>query len=86
LPVGGFRCAMNATLEQIAQEALRLAPAQRAELADFLAGSLDITPPDEVQRLWLEEAARRLAEVRSGQVETIPVEDVLAEARRLVGR
>ena len=77
---------MNATLEQIAQEALRLAPAQRAELADFLAGSLDIAPPDEVQRLWLEEAARRLAEVRSGQVETIPVEDVLAEARRLVGR
>ncbi|WP_395621528.1 addiction module protein [Dokdonella sp.] len=77
---------MNATLEQIGQEALRLAPAQRAELADFLAGSLDITPPDEVQRLWLEEAARRLAEVRSGQVETIPVEDVLAEARRLVGR
>ena len=86
MPVGGFRCAMNATLEQIAQEALRLAPAQRAELADFLAGSLDITPPDEVQRLWLEEAARRLAEVRSGQVETIPVEDVLAEASRLVGR
>ena len=86
MPVGGFRCAMNATLEQIAQEALLLAPAQRAELADFLAGSLDITPPDEVQRLWLEEAARRLAEVRSRTVETIPVEDVLAEARRLVGR
>lgn len=78
---------MNAALEQIAQEALRLAPAQRAELANFfLVGSLDTTPPDEVQRLWLEEAARRLAEVRSGQVETIPVEDVLAEARRLVGR
>lgn len=86
LPVGGYRCAMNATLEQIAQEALRLAPAQRAELADFLLGSLDSTPPDEVQRLWLEEAARRLAEIRSGTVETIPSEDVLAEARRLIGR
>lgn len=86
MPVGGYRCVMNATLEQIAQEALRLAPAQRAELADFLLGSLDSTPPDEVQRLWLEEAARRLAEIRSRTVETIPVEDVLAEARRLVGR
>jgi putative addiction module component (TIGR02574 family) len=77
---------MNATLDQIAQEALRLAPAQRAELADFLVESLDSTPPDEIQRLWLGEANRRLAEVRSGKVKTIPGEEVLAEARRLVKR
>ncbi|WP_089724389.1 addiction module protein [Candidatus Thiosymbion oneisti] len=57
---------MNAALERIAQEALQLAPAQRAELADFLVESLDSTPPDEIQRLWIDEANRRLAEVRSG--------------------
>lgn len=77
---------MNITLEQIAQDALRLAPAQRAELADFLVGSLDSTPPDEVQQLWLDEANRRLAEVRSGKVKTIPGEEVLNEARRLAKR
>jgi Fe2+ or Zn2+ uptake regulation protein len=47
---------MNATLEQIAREALRLTPAQRAELVDLLVESLDSTPPDEIQRLWIEEA------------------------------
>jgi len=77
---------MNATLEQIAQEALQLAPAQRADLADFLVESLDSTPPDEIQCLWIDEANRRLAEVRSGKVKTIPGEKVLAEARRLAKR
>lgn len=77
---------MDNTLEQVAREAMRLGPAERAELADLLVESLEATPPDEVQRAWLEEAGRRLAEVRSGRVKTIPGEDVLAEARRLVKR
>jgi putative addiction module component (TIGR02574 family) len=77
---------MNATLEEIRREALLLTPAQRAELADFLVESLDLTSPDEVQHLWIEEASRRLEEVRSGKAKTIPGEDVLAEARRLANR
>lgn len=77
---------MNATLEQIAREALLLTPDQRAELADLLVVSLGSTPPDEIQRLWIEEANKRLEEVRSGKVKTIPGEDVLAEARRLAKR
>ncbi len=77
---------MKATLEQIAREALLLTPAQRAELADFLVESLKSAPPDEIQRLWIEEANKRLDEVRSGNVKTIPGEDVLAEARRLAKR
>lgn len=81
-----YRYHMNATLEQIARDALLLTPAQRAELADFLVESLDSTPPDETQRLWIEEANRRLEEVRSGNVKTIPGEGVLAEARRLAKR
>lgn len=77
---------MNATLEQIVQEALQLTPAQRAQLADFLVASLESTPPDEIQQLWIDEANKRLAEVRSGKVKTIPGEEVLAEARRLTKR
>jgi hypothetical protein len=77
---------MNATLEQIQQEILRLAPAQCAELADFLVESLESTPPDEIQRLWIAETNRRLSEVRSGSVRAVPGEEVLAEARRLVKR
>jgi len=85
-PNGGYRQTMNATLQKIAQEALQLAPAQRAELADFLVESLDSLPPDEIQQLWADEAQRRLAEVRAGNVKTLSGEEVLAEARRLVKR
>ena len=63
---------MNATLDEIARDALLLTPAERAELADFLVESLESTPPDEIQRRWIEEANRRLEDVRSGKVKTIP--------------
>jgi len=42
---------MKATLEQIAQEALQPAPAQRVDLVDFLVESLDSIPPDEIRCL-----------------------------------
>ncbi|MGH8282470.1 MAG: addiction module protein [Gammaproteobacteria bacterium] len=77
---------MNATLKQIAQEALQLTPSQRAELADFLVESLNSAEPDEIQRLWIAEANKRLAEIRSGEIQAIPGEEVLAETRRLVKR
>ncbi len=77
---------MNITLERLAREALQLAPAQRAELADFLVESLNSVQPDEVQRLWIAEANKRLAEIRSGTVKAVSGKEVLAEARRLVKR
>lgn len=77
---------MNTTFEQLAQEAMRLAPAERAELADFLVGSLEASQPDDIQRLWIETALSRLEEIRSGRVAAIPGPEVLSEARRLVNR
>ncbi|OYV66809.1 MAG: hypothetical protein B7Z74_10540 [Deltaproteobacteria bacterium 21-66-5] len=77
---------MKATMEHIAREALQLTPAQRAEMAELLMESLESAHPDEIQRLWMEEADRRLAEIRSGKVQSIPGEEVLAEARRLANR
>ncbi len=77
---------MEITFEQLAEDALQLRPSARAELADFLVGSLETAEPDEVQRLWIEAAARRMSEIRSGEVKTIPGNEVIAEARRLVNR
>lgn len=77
---------MSAIVKQIASQAMQLTPAQRAELADLLVESLESTPPDEVQKLWVDEAVKRLEEVRSGKIETIPGKDVLAEARRMLKR
>ncbi|MBX6421612.1 MAG: addiction module protein [Nevskia sp.] len=77
---------MNATLEKIARDALQLEPAQRAELAELMVESLDSASLAEIQRLWIGQAHRRLAEIQSGKVKTIPGEEVLSEARRIIQR
>jgi len=77
---------MPFTMEQLAEEAMRLPVASRALLVDALVESLDLGQPDELQRLWTAEAIRRRDEIRSGIVQPMPGGDVLAEVRRLVGR
>ena len=77
---------MSLTLDQITEEALKLPADSKALLADKLVESLDLEEPDEIQRLWSAEAIRRRDEIRSGRVRSVPVEEVLEEVRRLVGR
>ena len=68
------------SIHEIEAEALRLPCEARARLAQHLIASLD--GPDDVERAWDEEAARRAAEVETGSVEAVPAADVFAEARR----
>jgi len=69
------------TVEEIKREALRLDPETRAELAHALLSSLDSLSDAEIERLWLEEAARRDAELDDGTASSSPAKDVLARAR-----
>jgi putative addiction module component (TIGR02574 family) len=84
--VSPYSGTMAFTLEQLAEEAMKLPAASRAVLADQIVESLDFAEPDEIQRLWATEALRRRDEVRSGKIKPIPGEEVIAEVRRLVGR
>lgn len=77
---------MPLTVDQLAEEAMRLPPTSRAELAEKLVESLDFPESDEIQTLWAAEALRRRDEVRSGRVTPVPGEEVIAEVRRIVGR
>lgn len=77
---------MSTTLDEIAKQALKLSAEQRAQLADLLEESLETAPPDQIRKLWVEEALRRRDEVRSGRVKPVPGEEVMAEARRLAKR
>ena len=77
---------MSLTLDQLADEAMQLPAASRALLAERIVESLDLAQTDEIQRLWAAEAIRRRDEVRSGRVQPIPGDEVLAEVRRIVGR
>jgi len=74
------------TIDEIANEALKLPGEARALLADRLVGSLDAGGVNQFDELWAAEAKRRLDEVRQGLVETIPGDEALARVMRSVGR
>ncbi len=74
-------------LEHVLAAALRLPATARAAVAAELIDSLDEPEPKDagVEEAWAAEAQRRLAEIDSGAVRTIPWEEarqrILAAAR-----
>jgi hypothetical protein len=77
---------MSTTLEQLAQEAMKLPGESRARLADLLVESLESGDLTDIDRLWLSEAKRRRDEVRAGTVKTIPGDEALRIVRDSVRR
>ena len=71
--------------QEIATAAMKLDPKKRARLAARLIESLreeeEKLSPGEWERLWAEEAERRLTELRQGKAKEIPAEEVFARAR-----
>ncbi len=77
---------MSLTFEQIMEEALSLSADSRALLADRLVESLDPVEDERIRDLWVNEARRRLDDVRSGRVKTIPADQALERVRRAISR
>ena len=71
-------------IDTLKREALRLPPEDRARLASELLKSLDALPKQDADRLWLEEATRRAAQVDSGEVELVSADEVDRKARALL--
>lgn len=69
---------MERKLEEIASEALQMSVESRAALAKRLLDSLDELAPDEYERMWIEEAARRYQQLKSGTAGSIASEEVFA--------
>ncbi len=69
------------TIDELKAEALRLNPEERAELASDLLVSLEDLSESEIEKLWIEEAVRRDAELDSGAARAIPADEVFAAAR-----
>ena len=63
---------MDATATEVLQTALRLPVAQRADIAGRLIESLDGQPDQGVEEAWDAEIARRVRDLDSGAVETVP--------------
>ncbi|MBU0701916.1 addiction module protein [bacterium] len=58
----------------------------RTALVDRLLESLNVPTQRNVDRLWAEEAERRIEEVHSGKVDTIPGNQVFEDIRRRFGK
>jgi len=71
---------METKLDEVITAALQLSIEERAQLAGRLLLSLDEPSESEVERLWLEEAERRLKEFREGKTRGIPADEVLRRA------
>ena len=62
-------------------KALKLSPRERARLAQRLISSLEREVDTDAEKLWRQEAERRLGEIKSGKVAGIPAEKVMRKAR-----
>lgn len=67
--------------EELKDEVLRLNPESRALLARELLASLDTMSEAEIEKLWVDEAIRRDAELDSGAAQAYPADEVLKRAR-----
>jgi putative addiction module component (TIGR02574 family) len=72
---------MTRLARELESKALRLPRRERARLAQRLISSLDAEPDADVDNLWLQEAERRLDELKSGKVAGIPAQKVIRKAR-----
>ena len=71
---------MKPKTENILKEAMELPAIERAGLVDQLISSLD-TPDKTIDAVWQKEIEKRLGAYKSGKMETVSVEEVLAKYR-----
>jgi len=71
---------MANTAKQLSAEACMLPPVERIELVDNILASLD-KPDSEIDALWVKEAEDRLSAWRSGEIEAVDLDQVLAKYR-----
>lgn len=75
--------AKRSDLDEALKHALSLDVQDRAALAELLSASLEDLPEEEAERLWAEEAQRRLAAYREGSATAVRAEEVHEKAERL---
>ena len=69
---------------ELLKKALALPDHERADLAGSLLDCLDTTIEEDADAAWQEEIARRLEEVETGKVKTIPWDEVRKKGRALL--
>jgi putative addiction module component (TIGR02574 family) len=73
---------MSAIMNKVFEEALSLPSDERVSLVEKLLTSLNLPIQAEIDRLWVEEAERRVSQIERGDVGLIPGDEVFAKIRR----
>lgn len=72
---------MATARDELYREALQLSEAERAELAGMLLDSIEPSPDPDVEKAWLIEIERRMEQLDTGQVQSVPWDQVRARLR-----
>lgn len=75
---------MSPELDEILKKAMSLPPDAREALATSLFESLDETVDENVDPAWQAEISKRMQEIESGEIKSIPWEDVQKKGRSLL--
>jgi putative addiction module component (TIGR02574 family) len=75
---------MSPDIDELRKQAMSLPPEARADLASSLIDSLDETVDEDVEAAWQQEIARRVEELESGKVKTIPWAEVRRRGQELL--
>jgi len=69
---------MTRSARKLFEEAMRLDPEERAALTGLLIESLEPESEEGVEQAWVAEIERRMVELDSGAIQTIPWDEVRA--------
>lgn len=72
---------MATTNDRVIEEALSLPADVRISLIEKLLTSLNLPVDEEIDRLWAEEAERRVSQIEEGKVKLVPGEEVFTKIR-----
>ncbi len=77
---------MATTNDRVIEEALSLPADARLNLIEKLLTSLNLPIDEEIDRIWAEEAERRVSQIVEGEVKLVPGEEVFTKIRAKHGK
>lgn len=72
---------MTRATDRVTKDALSLPADARLSLVEKLLRSLNLPVQKGIERLWAEEAERRVSQIETGKAKLIPGEEVFAKTR-----
>ena len=77
---------MTAMTDRVTEEALSLPADIRLNLVEKLITSLNLPIDEDIDRLWAEEAERRISQIEAGEVRLVPGEEAFSKIRAKYGK